>query len=146
VHEGQPHLRIENRILPSGPSPVDEMANAAFWFGLVSGMARQEEDVRDALDFDDARTNFIAAARLGLASQFTWLHGRRVPAQQLILDELLPIARDGLISLGYPRLTSTATWALSTPAYDRSRPGRSGCSTPTTDAPKEAGPSAWRRW
>jgi CBS domain-containing protein len=100
VHNGRPHLRIENRILPSGPSPSDEMANAAFWFGLVSGMARQEEDVRDALDFDDARTNFIAAARLGLASQFSWLHGRRVPAQQLILEELLPIASDGLSASG----------------------------------------------
>jgi CBS domain-containing protein len=98
IYDGKPHLRIENRILPSGPSVVDEVANAAFWFGLVSGLARAEGDVRDALDFDDAKTNFIVAARVGLAAQFTWLHGRREPAQKLILEELLPLAREGLLA------------------------------------------------
>jgi CBS domain-containing protein len=75
---------------------VDEVANAAFWFGLVSGLASELDDVSDVLDFDDAKSNFIAAARLGLGAQITWLNERRVPATDLILEELLPTARKGL--------------------------------------------------
>lgn len=100
VSHGRPHLRIENRILPSGPTPADEVANAAFWFGLVSGLARVEPDIRSAIDFDAAKSNFIASARLGLASQLDWLHGRREPAHQLIYDELIPLAGEGLAASG----------------------------------------------
>ena len=93
---GKPHLRIENRILPSGPTVVDEVANAAFWFGLVAGAASEVEDVPSRMDFDDAKSNFIAAARLGLGSELTWLDGKRVPADELIVEQLLPLARRGL--------------------------------------------------
>ena len=96
ITEGKPHLRIENRILPSGPSTVDQVANAAFWFGLVSGLASEYEDIADVMEFDDAKSNFIAAARHGLASQFNWLNGQQIPAHELILDELLPLAEEGL--------------------------------------------------
>ncbi len=100
ITDGKPHLRIENRILPSGPTAVDEVANAAFWFGLVSGLAREHPDVRLVMEFDDAKSNFMAAARLGLASQLTWVNGHSVPAHELICDELLPVAREGLRSSG----------------------------------------------
>ena len=101
ITDGKPHLRIENRILPSGPSIVDEVANAAFWFGLVSGLAERYDDVRATkLTFDDAQHNFIAAARQGLASQLTWLDGETHPARALLLDELLPLAREGLTTSG----------------------------------------------
>jgi CBS domain-containing protein len=100
VTNGKPHLRIENRILPSGPTPVDEVANAAFWFGLVSGLAQEYEDITEVMDFDDAKSNFIAAARLGLAAQLNWLEGMRKPAPHLILDNLLPLARRGLLGAG----------------------------------------------
>jgi CBS domain-containing protein/gamma-glutamyl:cysteine ligase YbdK (ATP-grasp superfamily) len=93
---GKPHLRIENRILPSGPSTVDQIANAAFWFGLVGGLANEYDDIAEVMDFDDAKSNFIAAARHGLASQFAWIEGHQVPAHELILDDLLPLAADGL--------------------------------------------------
>jgi CBS domain-containing protein len=96
ITEGKPHLRIENRILPSGPSTVDQIANAAFWFGLVSGLASKYDDIAEAMAFDDAKSNFIAAARHGLASQFTWINGEQVPAHDLILNKLLPLAEDGL--------------------------------------------------
>ena len=98
--DGKPHLRIENRILPSGPTPVDEVANAALWFGLVSGLAQRHEDVAEVMDFDDAKSNFVAAARGGLASQFRWIDRRQVPAHQLILNDLLPLARTGLSAAG----------------------------------------------
>lgn len=96
VHEGKAHLRIENRVLPSGPTPVDEVANAAFWLGLVSGAADEYGDITERMDFGDAKGNFMAAARLGLASQFTWLDGRRRSASDLICDELVPLAEAGL--------------------------------------------------
>ncbi|MDX1546524.1 MAG: CBS domain-containing protein [Rhodothermales bacterium] len=100
ITDGKPHLRIENRILPSGPTPADEVANAAFWFGLVCGLADTYDDIAHVLDFDDAKSNFIAAARLGLAAELTWVEGRRTPASDLIGDMLLPLARRGLDGAG----------------------------------------------
>ncbi len=96
ICEGRPHLRIENRILPSGPSIVDEVANAAFWFGLLSGLSRVYPDIRKVMEFDTANENFVAAARLGLRAQFGWPGHQQIPAAELILEELLPVARDGL--------------------------------------------------
>ncbi len=100
ITEGKPHLRIENRILPSGPSIVDEIANAAFWLGAVTGLAEEVGDISQRLEFDDAKSNFISAARLGLGAQLSWFGGDRVPANELLLSELIPIARRGLRSSG----------------------------------------------
>ncbi len=96
ITDGKPHLRIENRVLPSGPTVIDEVANAVFWYGLVAGLAEEYEDVSRVMDFDDARHNFIAAARNGLASQFVWFDGEQRPAHELILETLLPRAEEGL--------------------------------------------------
>jgi CBS domain-containing protein len=100
ITDGVPHLRIENRILPSGPTVVDEIANAAFWYGLVGGLEEAYGDVAEVMDFDEARHNFIAAARHGLASQFDWIDGTKRPAHDLILNDLLPLAKDGLHASG----------------------------------------------
>jgi CBS domain-containing protein len=96
VSDGQPHLRIENRALPSGPTVPDAVANAAFFFGLMSELATQHEDVRDRFSFDHVKTNFIAAARYGLNATFRWEDGRQVAVPALILGELLPLAANGL--------------------------------------------------
>jgi CBS domain-containing protein len=98
VSDGKPHLRIENRILPSGPTPRDEVANAAFWFGLVSGCLVRFGDITDRMRFEDASSNFFAAAENGLGAQLSWVGRELVPADRLILDELLGVARDGLIA------------------------------------------------
>lgn len=98
--EGKPHLRIENRVLPAGPTVLDEVANGAFFWGLMSAMPRLYPDITRVLDFDDAQLNFIAAAESGLRARFRWIGRRTLTAQQLILDELLPLARDGLSSAG----------------------------------------------
>ncbi len=90
------HLRIENRVLPSGPSVRDEVANAAFWFGLMSGLAEEVEDIREVIDFDTVFKNFLAAARHGLEAQLVWFDGEPVTAQKLICETLLPLARRGL--------------------------------------------------
>lgn len=100
ILDGKPHLRIENRILPAGPTVLDEMANAAFWFGLLSGLSRIYPDIRRVMEFDTAQENFIAASRLGLRAQFGWPGHQQVPADELILQELLPLAREGLATRG----------------------------------------------
>lgn len=101
ISEGSPHLRIENRYVPSGPTPLDEVANAAFWFGLLAGMTEEYADITRIMDFDDARSNFLAAARFGLGAQLNWLNGQGpVPVQKLVLERLLPMAREGLATTG----------------------------------------------
>ena len=98
VNDGKPHLRIENRVLPAGPTIQDEMANAAFFFGLMAAFSDGPEDIASCLHFDDAKTNFLAAATLGLNAQFRWLDDKAIPAGELILNDLVPRARDGLLS------------------------------------------------
>jgi CBS domain-containing protein len=96
VNNGVPHLRIENRALPAGPTPVDEIANAAFFTGLMSALPQEYGNIALRMDFDDAKSNFFRAARHGLDAQFQWLGGESRSAASLILDELLPLARAGL--------------------------------------------------
>ena len=96
ILDGRPHLRIENRVLPAGPTIVDEMANAAFFYGLMVSMEKELPPVSTLLDFDSAKENFFAAARHGLKAQFTWFKNRNIPATDLILQELLPLAHLGL--------------------------------------------------
>ena len=96
VMDGVAHLRIENRALPSGPTVQDEIANAAFFVGLMVAAPGTYGDVTRRLSFDAAKENFFAAARHGLNAHFTWLDGESRGAASLILNELLPLARAGL--------------------------------------------------
>lgn len=93
---GKPHLRIENRVLPAGPTTVDEVANAAFWLGAVMGMKSMCDDVRTKLSWEDVRDNFSKAAKFGIDTQFNWFNDKKISAPDLVLNELLPIARKGL--------------------------------------------------
>lgn len=93
---GKPHLRIENRIFPSGPSVIDEVANAAFWIGMMKGMDAEYTDIRDFMEFDHAKDNFFSAARDGLNTSFHWINGKKISVNRLISEELLPLARHGL--------------------------------------------------
>jgi len=97
VHNGVPHLRIENRALPSGPTIVDEIANAAFFAGLMVAVPQAYGEIAIRMAFDDAKLNFFRAARHGLDAQFQWIDGQTHSAASLILDQLLPLARRGLV-------------------------------------------------
>ncbi|MBK8182533.1 MAG: glutamate--cysteine ligase [Candidatus Competibacteraceae bacterium] len=97
--DGTPHLRIEHRVMPAGPSIADTIANAALYYGLVHGLAQMQPPISRALDFGLCRANFYAAARDGLQAEVMWLNGQRLPLQQLFLEELLPLARRGLLAL-----------------------------------------------
>jgi CBS domain-containing protein/gamma-glutamylcysteine synthetase len=98
VTDGKPHLRIENRVMPAGPTVLDEMANGALWFGLMVEMGARSDlaDVSRRIEFDQAGANFYTAAREGLGAHFTWLDGEAISTQKLVLDRLLPIAEAGL--------------------------------------------------
>ncbi|HET6527234.1 MAG TPA: glutamate-cysteine ligase family protein [Balneolaceae bacterium] len=96
ITNGRPHLRIENRICPSGPTITDEIANFAFWLGLMNKMDDYHPEVSEEMDFDNVRMNFFAAAKLGLDTKFRWFNDQRVNAVELITHELLPIAKEGL--------------------------------------------------
>ncbi len=96
VNDGVAHLRIEQRVMPSGPSIVDEMANAAFFFGLMTALPAEFGEVDRLMSFDEAKGNFFAAARHGLKAQLTWLNGQDRSASRLVLEQLLPLAREGL--------------------------------------------------
>ncbi len=97
--DGTPHLRIEHRVLPAGPTVIDGIANAAFFFGLVHALASNSVAPETQLPFATARDNFYAAARDGLDAHITWLDGRKLPVRTLLLDQLISIAGYGLESL-----------------------------------------------
>ncbi|MGC6417340.1 MAG: CBS domain-containing protein [Bradymonadia bacterium] len=100
VHNGVAHLRIEQRVLPSGPTLVDEVANAAFFFGLMASLTHADAPISEVMDFEHAKRNFFAAAQNGLDAQFTWIGGKTFTAADLIRSELLPSAREGLLTTG----------------------------------------------
>jgi CBS domain-containing protein/gamma-glutamylcysteine synthetase len=100
ITDGVPHLRIENRVLPSGPSVADEIANAAMWLGLMKALGARHPEVNRMMPFETARANFVSAARQGLASHQVWIDGSEHSAASLALDVLLPLADDGLASTG----------------------------------------------
>jgi CBS domain-containing protein len=89
------HLRIENRYIPSGPSVKDEIANALFWVGVMQGMPEAYKNIWEKMDFKDARGNFIKAARTGIDTYFNWF-GEGISAKKLVLDILIPMAKEGL--------------------------------------------------
>jgi gamma-glutamyl:cysteine ligase YbdK (ATP-grasp superfamily) len=100
VHRGRPHLRVENRVLPAGPSIVDVFANAAFYYGLLRVLAAQDRPVWSQLSFAAAEDNFRQAARYGINAQVYWPRVGTVPVTELVLRRLLPLAREGLDGWG----------------------------------------------
>jgi CBS domain-containing protein len=99
VGNGKPHLRIENRYMPSGPTVEDEIANMMFWVGVMIGKPVRYNNIHEKMDFKDAKANFFNAARYGMATQFVW-DGKYICSQNLILEILLPIAYKGLQKAG----------------------------------------------
>jgi gamma-glutamyl:cysteine ligase YbdK (ATP-grasp superfamily) len=97
---GRPHLRVENRVLPAGPTCADVLANAALYYGLVRTLADDERPVWSQMSFSAAEENFHRAAREGLEAQLYWPGLGEVPAGELVLRRLLPLAREGLASFG----------------------------------------------
>lgn len=97
---GKPHLRIENRVLPAGPTVADEIANAALWLGAVVGCVKEWGDIRGKMSWEDVRDNFEKAARFGIDSKFTWFKDKKIAVTDLVKEELIPLAKEGLAAQG----------------------------------------------
>jgi hypothetical protein len=100
IADGMPHLRVENRVLPAGPSVVDMIANAMFFYGLLRVLTEQDEPVWSQLPFAAAEENFWLAARDGMAATLYWPDDGWVKPADLILRRLLPMAAEGLARWG----------------------------------------------
>jgi gamma-glutamyl:cysteine ligase YbdK (ATP-grasp superfamily) len=100
VVDGRPHLRVENRVLPAGPSVADIMANTAFYYGLVRTLAETQRPIWTQMSFAAAAENLHEAARHGLDAHLYWPGLGEVPAAELVLRRLLPLAHEGLARWG----------------------------------------------
>ncbi|MFC8374013.1 MULTISPECIES: glutamate-cysteine ligase family protein [unclassified Streptomyces] len=106
IADGVPHLRVENRVLPAGPTITDVIANAAFYYGVVRALAEDSRPVWTRLPFEAAAANFDAACKHGIDARLTWPRRGRlgglgeVDAVTLVRDELLPLAEAGLDAWG----------------------------------------------
>jgi hypothetical protein len=106
--DGVAHFRLENRVLPAGPTIVDTIANAVFFYGLLRALAEQEQPLWSRLPFEAAEENFNIAARFGMNAALYWPHRGWVRPDQLMLRTLLPLAAEGLTG-----------WGMSTEVADR---------------------------
>ncbi len=100
VVDGQPHLRVENRVLPAGPTVADVMANAAFYYGLIRALAEAQRPIWTQMSFATAAENLQEAARHGMDARLYWPGLGEVPVAELVLRRLLPLAREGLSRWG----------------------------------------------
>src|SRR5207302_668783 len=97
---GTPHLRVENRVLPAGPTIADVVANSAFYYGLVRSLAEAQRPIWTQMSFTTAAENLHEAARHGLDAQLYWPGVGDTPVAELVLRRLLPLAREGLSHWG----------------------------------------------
>ncbi|GAA2598860.1 glutamate-cysteine ligase family protein [Winogradskya consettensis] len=103
VVNGRPHLRVENRVLPAGPTVLDTVANGAFYYGLVRALALADRPVWTQMSFSAAEENFHTCARHGIAASVFWPGLGYVPVSELVLRRLLPLAHQGLEEWGVSR-------------------------------------------
>ncbi len=96
VQAGRPHLRVENRVLPAGPTVADVLANAAFYYGAVRALAEAERPVWTQMSFAAAAENLVQAARHGIDARVYWPGLGKIPVTELVLRRLLPQAAEGL--------------------------------------------------
>ena len=102
INDGTPHLRVENRVLPAGPTVADLVANAAFYFGLVRHLAESDRPLWSQMSFQAAEENFETAAEDGIDASLYWPGLGEVKATELVLRRLLPMAHAGLAVVGRP--------------------------------------------
>jgi len=94
-----PHIRIEHRTPSAGPTIIDSIANAAFYYGLSKDLCDEIMTTGIPLDFAQAKDNFYQAAHHGLDSHIVWFDGEKHGLQKLLQTDLLARARKGLQSL-----------------------------------------------
>ena len=123
--DGRYHFRVEQRVMPAGPTAIDMLANLAFFFGVCEGLASVERPLEESITFAQARDNFYQAARLGLAARVVWPDGERATVAALIRERLLPLAQFGLAQLGVDKSLAGRMLGI---VEARARSGRTGAS------------------
>jgi gamma-glutamyl:cysteine ligase YbdK (ATP-grasp superfamily) len=123
IAQNTPHLRVENRVLPAGPTVADTLANGAFYYGLVRAMAAEERPPWHALDFADAARNLRRGARDGIDAMVVWPGANEVPVTELVLERLLPQAAAGLDLWGVDGIVRDRLLGI---IEQRCRTGRNG--------------------
>ncbi len=125
VVDGRPHLRLENRVLPAGPTVIDMLANSAFYYGTLRSLSEEDTPLWNRMSFAAAHANFLQAARRGMDARLTWPGLGDVTAQELVLDTLLPIAHEGLRRWGVDAVVCDRFLGV---IAGRARTGRNGAS------------------
>jgi gamma-glutamyl:cysteine ligase YbdK (ATP-grasp superfamily) len=100
IANGEPHVRVENRVLPAGPTAVDMVANALFFYGLLRALTDAERPLWSTMSFEAAEENFTTAARHGLDGPLYWPGSGWIRPDELVLRKLLPQAAEGLTRFG----------------------------------------------
>ncbi len=100
IVDGKPHLRVENRVLPAGPTIVDTMANAAFYYGVIRVLAADDRPVWTKMSFAAAEQNFHSCAEEGIDAKVYWPGFGEVSADELVRRHLRPMAHRGLEEWG----------------------------------------------
>ena len=149
VYRGKPHLRVENRVLPAGPTVVDILANARFYYGLLRVLAEEERPIWSRMSFAAAEENFYEGARRGIDAQLYWPGLGEVPATELVLRRLLPLAHEGWTGGASTRRCATGCSASSSSAASGTSTAPSGrCArcTASTPRPASTAPRRCARW
>ncbi len=94
------HLRLELRVVPSGPSLIDTMANAIFYLGLTLGLKEYAGELCE-VPFKTLDHDFYRAAREGLEADVHWVDGSAINLQTLLLDSAIPMAEKALAANGF---------------------------------------------
>ena len=123
-YDGQPHIRIEHRVIPAGPTTLDCIANCAAFYGFVRGLSSLKEPIEGRIPFSTARANFYAAAKNGLDANVVWTDGE-IPIRKLILDLLIPMAREAFKSMEIPQVEIDKYWGI---LQNRTETGQNGAS------------------
>jgi gamma-glutamyl:cysteine ligase YbdK (ATP-grasp superfamily) len=100
IDENGYHLRIEQRVVPSGPTIVDMLANASFYFGLITTLANEHTAPESRIDFNQVKEDFYTISKYGLRGSIHWPGEGRIDVRELLLEKLVPAARKGLAYLG----------------------------------------------
>jgi hypothetical protein len=123
VVAGTPHLRVENRVLPAGPTVIDMLANSAFYYGMLRTLSEDDRPVWTKMEFAAAQRNFTEGARHGIGAQLHWPGLGTVSTEELVIEHLLPMAYAGLDRWGVaPEIRDRALGVIE----GRARAGRNG--------------------
>lgn len=100
------HLRLELRVVPSGPTIIDTMANIVFYIGVIEGLKQTQKDLT-RIPYEVLEQDFYQVARLGLEARVSWCHGEMDLMQNLLIQRIIPLAYLGLKMLG---IQDAAEW------------------------------------